>query len=99
MNGLVLSLVFVSVEVLTRYSDSPLPHLDALTAWGAIVATFMVARKVLENWLYWLVIDAVSIWLYLERGLYFTVGLFCVYLVMVVIGYRSWRASMREAAA
>jgi nicotinamide mononucleotide transporter len=97
--GVVLSLVYVSVEVLTRYSDSPLPHLDALTAWGAIVATFMVARKVLENWLYWLVIDAVSIWLYLERGLYFTVGLFCVYLVMVVIGYRSWRASMREAAA
>jgi len=96
--GLVLSLVYLSGVVLTRYSDSVLPHLDAFTAWGAIVATFLVARKILENWLYWFVIDVVSIWLYLGRELYFTVLLFCFYLVMIGIGYRSWRASMREEA-
>jgi len=61
-----------------------------------MIATFMVARKILENWIYWFVIDAVSIWLYLLRELYFTAGLFAVYLVMIVIGYRSWRASMQE---
>jgi nicotinamide mononucleotide transporter len=92
----VLVLVFASGELLTRYSDAALPFLDSFTTWGAIVATFMVARKILENWIYWFVIDAVSIGLYLSRDLYFTAGLFAVYLVMIVIGYRSWRASMAQ---
>ena len=95
----VLVLVYISGDLLARYSDAALPHLDSFTTWGAIVATFMVARKVLENWFYWFVIDAVSIGLYLNRDLFFTAALFGAYLVMIVIGYRSWRASMREGAA
>jgi nicotinamide mononucleotide transporter len=64
-----------------------------------VVATFMVARKILENWIYWFVIDAVSVYLYLSRELYFTAALFVAYLVMIVFGYRSWRRSMLEQAA
>jgi len=94
--SLVLVLVYVSGALLTRYSDAALPFLDSLTTWGAVVATFMVTRKILENWIYWFVIDAVSIGLYLNRELYFTAALFAVYLVMIVIGYRSWRASMLD---
>ena len=94
--GSVLALVLVSGELLSRYSEAALPFLDSLTTWGAVIATWMVARKILENWIYWFVIDAVSIGLYLSRELYFTAGLFGAYLVMIVIGYRSWRASMRE---
>lgn len=97
--GSVLLLVWISGDLLARYSDAALPHLDSFTTWGAIVATFMVARKILENWLYWFVIDAVSIALYLSRDLYFTAVLFTAYLVMIVIGYRSWRASMQESPA
>lgn len=96
--GAVLLLVLVSALLLQRYSDGALPYLDAFTAWGAVITTFMVARKVLENWLYWFVIDGVSIGLYLDRELYFTAALFAFYLVMVVIGYRSWRASMSGQA-
>ena len=97
--GLVLILVFISGELLTRYSNAALPFLDSLTTWGAIVATFMVTRKILENWIYWFVIDAVSIALYLSRDLLFTAALFSAYLVMIVIGYRSWRATMLDSAA
>jgi nicotinamide mononucleotide transporter len=97
--GSVLLLVYISGDLLARYSDAALPHLDSFTTWGAVVATVMVARKVLENWLYWFVIDAVSIGLYLSRDLFFTAALFGAYLVMIVIGYRSWRASMLEPAA
>jgi len=97
--GLVMLLVFVSGELLSRYSNAALPFLDSLTTWGAVVATFMVTRKILENWIYWFVIDAVSIGLYLNRDLFFTAGLFTFYLVMIVIGYRSWRASMQESAS
>ena len=95
----VFVLVFASGELLSRYSSAALPFADSFTTWGAVIATFMVARKILENWLYWFVIDAVSVFLYLSRELYFTAALFAVYLVMIVIGYRKWRASMLEESA
>jgi nicotinamide mononucleotide transporter len=56
-----------------------------------------VARKVLENWWYWFVIDAVSVVLYVSRDLYLTALLFIAYLVMIVFGYRAWRASMEPS--
>jgi len=96
---LVLFLVFISGGLLSRYSQAALPFLDSFTTWGAVVATFMVARKVLENWIYWFVIDAVSIGLYFSRELYFTSALFLAYLFMIVVGYHSWRASMMEGKA
>lgn len=95
----VFLLVFISGELLSRYSSAALPFADSFTTWGAVVATYMVARKILENWIYWFVIDAVSVWLYLSRELYFTAALFVVYLLMIVIGYRKWRASMLEETA
>lgn len=93
----VFILVFVSGHLLTEYSNAALPHVDSFTTWGAVIATYMVARKILENWVYWFVIDAVSIGLYLNRGLFLTAMLFVLYLVLIILGYRSWRASMQEA--
>lgn len=97
--AVVVLLMVLSGEFLSRYSEAALPFLDSFTTWGAIIATFMVAKKILENWIYWFVIDAVSIGLYFSRELYFTAVLFAVYLVMIVIGYRTWRASMKESVA
>lgn len=94
--SVVFALVFASGFLLERYSDAALPFADAFTTWAAVVATWMVARKILENWIYWFVIDAVSVYLYLSRELYFTAALFVAYLVMIVFGYRSWRRSMLE---
>jgi len=85
----------VSGALLSRYTEAALPFADSFTTWGALVATWMVARKILENWLYWFVIDSVSVYLYLSRDLYLTAGLFVLYLVLIVIGYRSWRRSMQ----
>tara|TARA_R100000900_G_scaffold102403_1_gene79426 strand:- start:107156 stop:107758 length:603 start_codon:yes stop_codon:yes gene_type:complete len=80
----------ISGALLARYTEAALPYLDSFTTWGSILTTWMVARKVLENWVYWLVIDSASIWLYLERGLLMTAGLFAVYLVIVCFGWRQW---------
>jgi nicotinamide mononucleotide transporter len=55
----------------------------------------MVARKILENWLYWFVIDAASVYLYGARGLLLYALLFVAYLVLIVIGYRQWLADWR----
>jgi nicotinamide mononucleotide transporter len=76
--------------LLHRYTGAALPYLDSFTTWGSILTTWMVARKILENWLYWLVIDSVSIYLYLDRELYLTALLFALYLVIVLFGYRKW---------
>ncbi len=59
----------------------------------------MVARKILENWLYWLVIDGVSIHLYLDRGLYLTALLFVAYLVIAIFGFRQWLHHYRTLSA
>jgi nicotinamide mononucleotide transporter len=81
-----------------RYTDAAFPYLDAFVTVSSIVTTYMVARKVLENWLYWLVVDSLSLYLYLQRGLYLYVALFALYLVLVVIGLVRWRRDWRAQA-
>ena len=61
---------------------------------AAIVCTWMVTRKILENWLYWIVINCVSVWLFTDRGLDLTSGLFVLYAVLSVVGYFTWRRSL-----
>jgi nicotinamide mononucleotide transporter len=84
----------VSGAVLTTYTDAARPFIDAGTTVSAILCTWMVTRKILENWLYWIVINAVSVWLFMDRGLSLTSGLFALYIVLSVIGYLSWRRTM-----
>jgi nicotinamide mononucleotide transporter len=80
----------VSGWLLQEHTSAALPYLDSFTTWGSILTTWMVARKILENWLYWLVIDAVSIYLYIDRELYLTALLFAAYLIIVIFGYWKW---------
>ncbi len=87
----VVALSFVSGNLLANHTDAAWPYVDSFTTWGSVVTTYMVTRKVLENWLYWLVIDSISIVLYWDRGLYLTALLFVVYLVICVFGYLQWR--------
>jgi nicotinamide mononucleotide transporter len=89
----------VSGYLLARFSDAVYPYIDSMTTWGAIWATFLVARKVLENWWYWLVIDAASIVIYWSRDLQLTALLFVVYVVMIPFGLVAWRRTWQEQAA
>ena len=89
----------VNAYVLKTWTDAVFPYIDSLTTWSAIWTTFLVARKVLENWWYWLVIDFVSVFLYWSRDLELTALLFVVYLVMIPFGLLSWRRSMSTKAA
>lgn len=82
---------------LDRWSDAAFPYLDSFTTWSAIWTTFLVARKVLENWWYWLVIDSLSVFIYWSRGLELTALLFIVYLLMIPFGLWQWTRSYRAA--
>jgi len=88
--AVVLSLAIASGLLLQHSSDAVMPFLDSFTSWGAVLTTWMVARKILENWLYWLLIDGLSIYLYLDRGLYLTALLFLLYIIIALFGYRQW---------
>ena len=88
--SLVIVLSFLSGTLLSNFSNAALPFIDAFTTWGAIVASYMVAKKILENWIYWFVIDFISVFIFASRGLYFTSALFVTYLVIIYFGYKSW---------
>jgi nicotinamide mononucleotide transporter len=87
---LIILLAIVSGWALEKFSNAALPFLDSLTTWGAIVTTYMVAKRLLENWIYWFVIDTISVFLFYSRGLILTSILFLVYLIIIYFGYKSW---------
>lgn len=94
--SIVLILSIVSATLLRFFTDAALPFLDALVTWGAVVATYMVAKKLLENWIYWLVIDSISIFLFISRDLFPTAFLFGIYIIIIIYGYRSWSKKFLE---
>lgn len=97
--SLILLLSLISGYLLSNFTAAAMPYLDSFTTWGAIVTTWMVARKIIQNWHYWFIIDSVSVYLYVSRGLWLTALLFLVYLVLIIIGYREWRKSLEGAHA
>jgi nicotinamide mononucleotide transporter len=96
------ALAFIAVASLAlgwllSHTNAAFPFADSFTSVAAIVTTYMVARKILENWGYWFVIDSVSVYLYLARGLELTAALFVLYLVLIVVGFRRWWLDWRAA--
>ena len=82
--------------ILRTYTDSPVPVGDALTTALSIVATWMLAKKILEQWWIWLFVNILSMSLYVWRELYPTAILFCCYAVASVIGYYKWKEKAEE---
>jgi nicotinamide mononucleotide transporter len=82
--------------VLSRLTDSPVPEWDSFLTSLSIVATWMLARKIYEHWLLWIVVNFVSVVLFLIRGLYPTVILYVVYGIMSFVGLTVWRKTIRN---
>lgn len=82
--------------VMATYTHADFAYLDATTTVFSVFTTYLVAKKVLENWLYWVVIDVVSIYLYIHKGFYLTVVLFIAYTVLAIVGYLQWRKSVLQ---
>jgi nicotinamide mononucleotide transporter len=77
--------------LMDTYTPTHFPYLDSATTVFAVFATYLVTKKVIENWLYWIVIDVVSIYLYVEKGLTPTAFLFGCFTVLAVYGYVTWK--------
>ena len=88
-------ITFIIGFILTEYvEDSEQPLLDSLTTVFSVFATYMVAKKVLGNWLYWIVIDSLIIYLYYIQGEFILALQFLVYIIIAVYGYFSWMQKM-----
>lgn len=91
--AIVLTLISIVLGyIMANYTHADFPYLDTFTTVFAIFATYLVTQKILENWLYWLVIDFVSIYLYLEKELHPTAFLFMIYVLIAAYGYIKWHS-------
>ena len=95
--ALVAVLTLVSGTLLGNNTQAALPYVDSFTTWAAVVTTWMVARKILQNWLYWVVIDLVSVWLFWQRELYLYALLFVLYTMIALYGYFNWKTKFEDA--
>ena len=83
-------LTFLTAKYLISIDASQSPYLDAGVTVFSVLNTVLMARKVLQNWLYWIVIDVAAIQLYYQTGYYATIAMFSVYLVLAFLGYINW---------
>lgn len=90
--GGLATLVFGGIAL--NYSDASLPFVDSFTTVFAIIATVMVVKKQIENWLIWIIVDGVGIGMYFYKELYFTSFLFLIYTIIAIQGYRKWKTQL-----
>ena len=100
--GLVLALTLAAWPalglLLSRVTDSDVPYLDALPTVGSLTGQTLLARKWVDNWPAWVAVNAVSLVLFATKGLWLTVALYAVFLVLAVVGWRAWARLLPQSA-
>jgi len=91
MAGFIVAATLGSTWLLAHFGKSAAPLLDSFVTWGSVVTTLMQARRILENWIYWVVCDSAAAVLYFGQGLPATSVLMLIYVAIVIRGYFSWR--------
>lgn len=87
-------LFFTMWLVLDKITDSPVPGWDSFITALSIIATWMLARKFIEHWYLWLIVNAAAMILFLSRGLYPTTALYAVYFIMSFSGLKEWKKTL-----
>lgn len=91
---IILGLIVLSLVlgyIMANYTSADYAYLDTFTTVFAIFTTYTLTKKVLENWLYWIVIDSVSIYIYINKGFYLTAVLFALYTILAFVAYNNWK--------
>lgn len=91
----IAAMTLLFAPVIGSVTQAAWPQLDTAAMLASLLATWMVAASKLENWLYWIVIDAVSVFLYSAQGLWFIALLYAMYLVIAIAGFHVWRQRWR----
>jgi nicotinamide mononucleotide transporter len=93
---LLLAASALSARFLARETQAAWPLLDSFSTWTSLLATWMLARSVLENWVYWICADLILVCLFVLQGHPYTAGLFFAYTVVSVLGLRAWSLRYRK---
>ena len=93
--AIAILLYFAILIILLNFTDSDVPFMDSFTTALSIIATWMLAKKYIEQWLIWIFVDIISAGLYIYKELWPTVILFIVYTVMAYLGYIQWRKDLK----
>jgi nicotinamide mononucleotide transporter len=86
---------FITGYLLSRYTNAALPYIDSLVAVWGIIGTWMMAKKLLENWLLWIIVDLVCVGIYMVKNLYPTSVLYFIFTVLAVYGYLQWKRTLQ----
>jgi nicotinamide mononucleotide transporter len=84
--------------LMSAFTNAALPYWDAAATAMSLAAQWLLARKVIENWILWIAVDVLSVGIYLAKGLYPTTGLYCVFLVLATMGLIAWTRTLRAQA-
>lgn len=95
-SGLVGSAVVIAVQL--RFTDNPSPYVDSSLMVWSLVAQWMTARKWIENWILWIVINTISVPLYVTRNLWITAVLYAGLWLLAILGYLKWRRDLTASA-
>lgn len=94
--GLTVLTTFILGYVMQTKTDASYPYEDAFITVASLVAQYLMIKKVLQSWLFWIVVDVVAIIIYYYKGLYFTTALYVLFLNMAIIGYLEWKKAYKE---
>ena len=86
-------------ELLHRYTNSTVPFWDGLTTAMSLTAQYMLTRKIIENWWWWIAVDLIYIALYIYKRLYLTSLLYAIFLGMCMVGLREWKRRIANRGA
>ena len=89
--GALIIISLILGYIMANYTSADFAYLDTFTTVFAVFTTYTLTKKVLENWLYWIVIDSVSIYIYINKGFYLTAVLFAFYTVLAFVAYNNWK--------
>ena len=82
--------------ILAEFTDSTIPFFDSMSTALCVVAMWMLSRKLVEQWLVWLVVDMISVGLYFYKGIHGTASLYTLYCILAIAGYMRWRRQVKH---
>lgn len=90
--------VYIMGTLFRKYTDAAVPYWDSTTTVLSLAGMWLTARKKIESWYYWLVVDILATGIYVYKGIYFYATLYGIYIFLALAGYYSWRKSMLVSA-
>jgi nicotinamide mononucleotide transporter len=94
-----IPLTFGFTQLLTHYTNSTIPYLDSVTTVLSLIATWMAAKKHIENWLVWIIADSIYVVEYVVKDLYLTAVLYFIFTMLAAYGYYEWNKQLKKLSA